>query len=186
MWTLNERTIQAKVPESSPIERILVRRVLPDTVTIEVFEAPLAMIWESNGQQVTIAESGAVVANVSQYNREDPEVQAALAPLVIVRDERNFPVRTGEQVVGRSFVRFMRDFQQARTTYLAGLSLREVTVRDTTYDLKVVFSDGTTVLLSTIDTAAVQIRNLVRLQRDGKLIPGGTADLRVDRWAFVR
>jgi hypothetical protein len=59
-------------------------------------------------------------------------------------------------------------------------------VAGTTYDVTMVTKSGLRVQLGSLGDASVQIRNLTRLERDGKLIGVTSVDLRVDRWAYVK
>jgi hypothetical protein len=186
VWTVDQEQIQQSVQQSQPVERLVVRRILPSTVQIEVFEAPLAMIWQTQGAGVTVTESGIAVALVSDYRSGDPQVQTALKQLPTVTDQRNIPVKTGEQVVGISFIDFIRQSMQAYATYIPDLPVQSVSIQDTTYEVQVILQGGLRVVMSTIDKPEVQVRNVARLRRDGKLRPDGVVDVRVDRWAFVQ
>lgn len=188
VWFLPTSDIEQAIRRDNPIiEEVHVLRGLPSSALVEVTERTSEVFWITGNTGSVLDENGTpyLQYHLDTLANERPEVQQAIASLPRIVDTSGLGATIGQTVTSLPFMQFVRGVADAMGQVLPTLGVDHFEVGATTYTAALVTKSGLRVLLNTLDDPGVQVRNLARLNRDGKLQGAHTVDLRVDRWAYV-
>jgi hypothetical protein len=188
LWVFPKDQAATALREHPAVEDVRILRGLPNGIRIEVSERQPRAIWITGDSAALLDERGRVFLTYSATSLpgEDTAIGRALVGLPKVHDVSGLEAKSGEQVASTLFLQFIGEVSRLQAELLPMHSMDHFEVAATTYDVKMITTSGMSVSLNSLGDAGVQIRNLARLARDGKLEGASSVDLRVDRWAYVR
>jgi len=157
----------------SEIDEVTFERVWPSTLQVTITEQDTPIIWQTNNQQFLITRRGYV------YDTMRPGVTA-----LVVKDEKNLPVRVGERILTEDFVNFVTKLASSlpRKT---GLTVQQVRVPETTFEIEVETNQSYYLIF---DTDLSLDRQLENLAKSLNYLDEGTVyvDLRVPDRVFYK
>jgi hypothetical protein len=188
LWTFPKEQVARAVSEYPTVEQVRILRGLPGSILIEVEERDATALWNTDGKTALLDSRGRVFLSYSEEASptDDSALGQALMDLPRIHDVSGLPARPGEQVASALFLSFLNEVRTHMGQHLAQYPIDHFEVTATTYDVRMQTQTGLTVMLNSLGDAGVQVRNLARLARDGKLEEARNVDLRIDRWAYVR
>mgnify|MGYP001342121091 CR=1 FL=1 len=188
IWRFPEDDVSRSIKESQPVLTVQVLKGIPRTVRVVVTERTPVIRWQS-GETIYLLDSDGIAFMqypVAQPPSPETSFGLLLQQVPLVNDSKRLPVAIGDAVVSRLFEEFVGSASSAMRSYLSVYTVEYIEIGDSSYDITMVVSGGMRVFMSSLADPGVQVRNLARLQRDGKLKPDSQVDLRIDRWAYVR
>jgi hypothetical protein len=188
LWSFPKATVAAEIMKNPAVENVRILRGLPNSILVEVAERSATAFWITGTRGAVLDDSGLVFLqyNLDELPAPDTVVGQTLAHLPHITDVSGLPADLDTQVASNLFLSFVGEVQKNMTELLAVYPVDHFEVNGTTYDVTMVTKPGLKVQLNSLGDAGVQIRNLARLNGDGKLTGAQSVDLRVDRWAYVK
>jgi cell division septal protein FtsQ len=150
---MNETKIKRSiVKQILQIEDVKFKKdLLHQRLLVDIKERDTAIIWQSNNERFLINRDGVVY-----------DVASIDSPLVVVEDLKNVPVTLGQKIVAREFVEFISAVS-ANLPRQTGLTIRRVTVPETTFEVEIETSAGWKLILDTTRSWENQLNNLMRV-----------------------
>ncbi len=188
IWRLNEDQVAKTIKDSQPVLTVQVLRGIPHTVRVVVTERTPVIRWQVGDSMYLLDADGIafMVYPVSTPPSPETSFGQLLLQVPLVNDSKQVPVSIGDVVVSHLFEQFLVKVTGELRSYLPAYELQYIEIADASYDVTLVIAGGMRVQMSSLADAAIQVRNLARLQRDGKLKTNSQVDLRIDRWAYVK
>jgi len=135
--------IRARYPT---VEKVNINRTLWLTLQVSVKEAEVALIWRTGTIDWVLGDDGRILKKNDATNKQ----------LGSVKDTAQLSVKTGDQVVDRQFVKFVRDIYAQATNY--GLSVVDTEIVNTTQELTLRLQNGQTIRCDTTQDAKEQLK----------------------------
>lgn len=188
IWTFSKGGLADAIRANPVVEEVRVLRGLPGTIRVELVERSAAALWVIGTTGYVLDNDGIAFLeyNLDQLPAEDSVVGQTLRSLPRIADQSGLTTALGEQPASGLFLSFVSSVQEQMDLLLPGYELERYEVGTTTYDVTLVLRNGPRIFLNSLGDPGVQVRNVARLVRDGKLEGAQSVDLRVDRWAYVR
>lgn len=134
----------------SEIDEVSFERIWPSTLRVTIAEQDTPIIWETNNQQFLITREGYV------YDVMRPGVVA-----LIVKDDKNLPVKVGERISTEDFVNFVTRLA-SNLPRKTGLTVQQVRVPETTFEIEVETNQSYYLIFDTGLSLDRQLDNLAR------------------------
>jgi len=151
------------------------KNLISDTLTVEVVEQQMAVVWQTAGEKFLVNRYGEVYDRAEEGN-----------PLLTIEDLKNIPVSLNQRIVIPEFIEFVTSFA-ANLPRKTNLTIKRITVPETTFEVEMETSAGWRIILDTTGSYEEQLNNLVRvLQEMGDQKPREYVDLRVGKKVFYR
>lgn len=161
------------IPQVQSVQ--FVKNLFADTLTIQIVEQQMAVIWQTAGEKFLVNRFGVA------YDRAEEG-----SPLVVIEDLKNIPVSLNQRIVTPDFIDFVTSFA-ANLPRKTNLVIRRITVPETTFEVEMETSEGWRIILDTTRSYEDQLNNLVRvLQEMSHQPPREYVDLRVGKKVFYR
>ncbi|OGB73853.1 hypothetical protein A3K24_03480 [candidate division Kazan bacterium RIFCSPHIGHO2_01_FULL_44_14] len=152
-----------------------VKNFISDTLTVEVTEQQMAVVWQTAGEKFLINRHGVAYDRAEEGN-----------PLLTIEDLKNIPISLNQRIVTSDFIDFVTSFA-ANLPRKTNLVIRRITVPETTFEVEMETSEGWRIILDTTGSYDEQLNNLVRvLQEMGDRKPREYVDLRVGKKVFYK
>jgi cell division septal protein FtsQ len=187
IWLFPKNAVANDILKNPTVSQVRILRGLPDSIRVDITEREARAFWVTGTKGSVLDNQGEVFEQYELSNMPDPESLPGktIASIPHIIDESGLGAESGQKVASTLFLDFVRDTSQQLATYLSARKAVEYRVGVTTYDVTMALDNGLLVELNSLGDAGVQIRNLARLDRDGKLVGAQVVDLRIDRWAYV-
>ncbi len=188
IWTFPKGTVAASISKDPAVQDVRIWRGLPSSILVEVTERSAKALWVTGATASVLDAQGVVYLQYATNNLPAPDtaIGKTLASLPRIDDTSGLGAEDGQQVASTLFLQFVNDVQTQLVALIPNYVATSFQVGATTYDVTVMTKEGMKVELNSLGDAGVQIRNVARLVRDGDLNGAQVADLRVDRWAYVK
>lgn len=133
---------------------------------IIVEEHETSLIWQTNSERFLVNRAGVV------YDIAPPD-----SPITVVEDLKNVPVNLKQQILTTDFIEFV-NFVAANLPRKTTLTIRQIIVPETTFELEVVTNENWKIIFDTTKSPDTQLSNLVKILDMGAK-PRQYVDLRI-------
>lgn len=170
--------ISAKIKENFPlVSEVNIQKGLPDTIRVIIIERQPVIVWQTADKKYLVDKEGYGYLEADANNAKD---------LPVVIDSANLPVVLSEKVASKNFLDFIREILE-KFTPRSNLKIKELRIRDTTFDLEILTTDGFTVYFDTTRSAETELDDLRRVMAHlNGAKPKEYIDLRVEGWAYYK
>lgn len=142
------------------------KKILQHTLELVVEEHETSLIWRTNNEQFLVNRAGVI------YDIAPPD-----SPLIVVEDLKNVPVNLKQQILTTSFIEFV-NFVAANLPRKTSLTIRQIVVPETTFELEVVTNEAWKIIFDTTKSPDTQLNNLAKILKGGAK-PKQYVDLRI-------
>jgi cell division septal protein FtsQ len=146
-WLFPASQTESQLKKDFPsFSKIKVSHHFPHTVTIDITEQPISLVWQTGGQQYLIDQRGVVSGKLP------PGYKTKL----VVSDTANLSVSVGKQILSPDFINFM----QTVYTQLPGTvhtKVAQASVAETTLEVTVTTAQGYAIYFDTTRSAEKQL-----------------------------
>lgn len=187
MFALNEQSniflydsnnIAEKINQNFPlISEVQIQKGIPDTIRILLIERKPVIVWQAGTSKYLVDKDGYAYLEADANNSKD------LATLI---DSQNLPIKLSDKIASRNFIEFTLEIIE-KFRPRSNLTIKEIRINDTTFDLYVVTEDGFAVIFDTTRSAETQLDDLrrVMVHLNGAK-PKEYIDLRIEGWAYYK
>lgn len=170
--------ISAKIKDNFPLVfEVNIQKGLPDTIRVIIIERQPVIVWQTADKKYLVDKEGCGYLEADANNAKN---------LPIVIDSANLPVVLSEKIVSKNFIDFVKEIIE-KFTPRSNLKIKELRIRDTTFDLEVLAADGFTVYFDTTRSAETELDDLRRVMAHlNGAKPKEYIDLRVEGWAYYK
>lgn len=174
IFLIGGRKAEKQLQEKQPwIKSIKIVRGIPDTVRIRIIERDAAFSWKTVDKLYLIDNQGVVFKQVGE------------SKLPTIVDNRNLPVKRGDQVVSVDFIAFIESARQFIPLQL-GLKVVEMQVDETTFHVAVVGDLGFKIIFDTLRPLQQQLDDFKTFYQQKKDELKEYADLRVEGIVYYK
>jgi len=167
------------------VNSVSIERQYPDTIVITVEEPQPVAVLTQPTQFVLLDSEGVVLASFDTQTYTERYAQESLRRgWIPIEEAVTLPVKEGDQVTGRLFMRFLEDYQAALTPNNLRIAL--VRLGDVLHMPEYVLESGQVVAVNALTDPVVSAQNTVRMTQRAGAQPNERIDLTVPRWAYVR
>ncbi|TSC92203.1 MAG: cell division protein FtsQ [Candidatus Berkelbacteria bacterium Licking1014_96] len=170
--------ISAKIKENFPlVSEVNIQKGLPDTIRVIIIERQPVIVWQTADKKYLVDKEGYAYLEADANNAKD---------LPVIIDSANLPVVLSKKVASKNFLDFIKEIIE-KFTPRSNLKIKELRIRDTTFDLDVLTTDGFIVLFDTTRSAETELDDLRRVMNHlNGAKPKEYIDLRVEGWAYYK
>ncbi|MCX6811333.1 MAG: FtsQ-type POTRA domain-containing protein [Candidatus Berkelbacteria bacterium] len=178
IFLYNSKYITDKIKENFPlISEVQIQKGIPDTIRVLIIERKPVIVWQTADKKYLVDKDGYAYLEADANNSKD---------LPIVIDSQNIPVKLSTRIASRNFLDFVREMID-KFTPRTKLKIKELRINETTFDLKVLTTDGYAVYFDTTRSAETELDDLRRvLAHLNGSKPKEYIDLRVEGWAYYK
>lgn len=177
IFRLNITQVRNQIIGSNPmIEDVAIYRGIPNAIKVVVLERKPQIVWLSSGNYYLVDDAGIVDKQI--YAEE-------FANLIHVSDQKNMPVKIGEQLLSPGFISFAKNVNDKFFT-LTNIHPTGYYITETTFDIYVQTDAVFYVKFDTtraVDKQLDDLKNIIIAYRPNIL---EYVDVRVNGWAYYK
>ncbi|MCX6810654.1 MAG: FtsQ-type POTRA domain-containing protein [Candidatus Berkelbacteria bacterium] len=168
---------QERIMESSPmIADVAIYRGIPNALKIVVLERKPQMVWLSAGNYYLVDDAGVVDKQISSDE---------FVNLIHVSDQKNMPVKIGEQLISAGFISFAENISN-KFFIITNIHPTGYYITETTFDIYVQTDAGFYVKFDTIRNVDKQLENLKNIIIAYRPNIHEYIDVRINGWAYYK
>jgi len=175
-FTVGGLKLDRTLPEQEPrIKTAAVKKTFPSTITVTIVERQPGVVWVSAGENWEVDVEGIIIGAAGSNK-----------PMATVIDTANIPVKPGDRVAPRRFVKFAQVISE-QLPGKTGLVIENFQVPESTSEVYIKTSKGYSIKFDTTRQATDQLNDLALVLKNlnGK-VPGQYIDLRVAGRAYYQ
>ena len=155
LWLYKSGDLKTNLQKFPEISHISIRKWPPATLKINITEKTEGIIWQTQGKKYLLDSKGLVIKEVTESS------------LPVVVDPRNIDMEPGKQVVGVSFVNFVKNLT-LKFTPKTNLPLNQIAItEETTFEI-IVQTQWFKVIFDTQGNLDEQLDNMMRVYQAKK------------------
>jgi len=177
IFRFNITKAKTEIIQTSPIiEDIAIYRGIPNTIKIMILERDPVLVWQSGGKFYLIDGAGVIDKEVNQNE---------FSELIHLSDQKNIPVKIGDQVISSEFIKFITDINNNFFQY-CNIKVSGFQLQETTFDLYVFTEAGFYVKFDTTrpyDKQLTDLKNTIINYRENIR---EYVDVRINGWVYYK
>lgn len=177
IFRFNISQARNQIIESNPmVEDVAIYRGIPNELKIVVLERKPQVVWLSSGNYYLVDDAGIIDKQISVDE---------FANLIHISDQKNMPVKIGEQLLSPEFISFAKTINDKFFT-VSNIHPTGYYITETTFDIYVQTDAGFYVKFDTIRAVDKQLDDLKNIIIAYRPNIHEYVDVRINGWAYYK